>query len=702
MRTARILMTVVALLALGGLVWILQGGGPIRLSSAQVGDEVNEIPAPDVEAAARSSSGAEVLAAAPVDAAVPAEESEADVEPLVAAPPDAAKVGTVPGSTAEPDAAHIVADAAGPVTDSSPAGPALDLVRVEPDGRAQIAGRAAAGTEVLLRLDGVEVGRAEAGADGSFFTFLSLGPSLAPRSLTVEDDAGGISTLMLQPPAASLAADTAGPVEGAATTEAPDVTGAVADPARGDAAKIAAALAAAPPMRVDGTEMGQADGDPPAAEIAPTVGVDPDGQDEGISAEPIARAVAMSGDPVRTPSAEGTADEEGRAAHGARDPGTTVPGVEAPERPIVASAEGARITGSGASPEGGRAPIEEAAPQTASASTRSPAAAAASSDGSDRAAASGVPTETSPTSSIETASVKAAAGAADQDTVPAPQVSPSADTSSGSSAARPTDRSASGAESAGPERATAVAEGLEVAGQAVSTPESPPVTTAQAVAGPSVAPSVQPDGRPADAEPSFATAASDDGAADLRPSVGVETAAAPLPPKVLISDGAGVRLLQAPPLERGLELDTIAYGEGGAVEVTGRVDASESAAVRVYVDGRRVLDAPTGPDGAWSGALAEVEAGTYTLRVDALDADGNVTRRVELPFQRETPAAVAQAGPAVVTVQPGNTLWGIARENYGDGLLYVRVFEANKDAIRDPDLIYPGQIFDVPAEADRP
>ena len=51
---------------------------------------------------------------------------------------------------------------------------------------------------------------------------------------------------------------------------------------------------------------------------------------------------------------------------------------------------------------------------------------------------------------------------------------------------------------------------------------------------------------------------------------------------------------------------------------------------------------------------------------------------------------------AVRTVQPGNTLWAIARERYGEGILYVAVFEANKDLIRDPDLIYPGQIFRLP------
>lgn len=53
---------------------------------------------------------------------------------------------------------------------------------------------------------------------------------------------------------------------------------------------------------------------------------------------------------------------------------------------------------------------------------------------------------------------------------------------------------------------------------------------------------------------------------------------------------------------------------------------------------------------------------------------------------------------SAITVQPGSTLWAISRERYGDGLLYVQVFEANRDKIRDPDLIYPGQVFELPTD----
>ena len=59
-------------------------------------------------------------------------------------------------------------------------------------------------------------------------------------------------------------------------------------------------------------------------------------------------------------------------------------------------------------------------------------------------------------------------------------------------------------------------------------------------------------------------------------------------------------------------------------------------------------------------------------------------------------AEPAPTSPASITVQPGFTLWGIASEQFGDGVLYVQVFEANKDKIRDPNLIYPGQVFVIP------
>ena len=69
-----------------------------------------------------------------------------------------------------------------------------------------------------------------------------------------------------------------------------------------------------------------------------------------------------------------------------------------------------------------------------------------------------------------------------------------------------------------------------------------------------------------------------------------------------------------------------------------------------------------------------------------------------VPKPAADPAATPPAAPLTITVQPGYTLWGIARDNMGEGVMYVQVYKANRDKIRDPDLIYPGQVFMMPAE----
>ena len=177
----------------------------------------------------------------------------------------------------------------------------------------------------------------------------------------------------------------------------------------------------------------------------------------------------------------------------------------------------------------------------------------------------------------------------------------------------------------------------------------------------------------------------------------------PSKPKVVVADSDGVKVLQdEQAITDQLALDSIAYDPFGNVTVGGR--SSPSGLVRFYVNNEAISAAKTNKEGYWETDLSDIVPGTYTLRIDQLSLKGDVVSRLESPFKREDREKLAKliapsTSPArinIVTVQPGNTLWAIARKRYGDGLLYVRVFEANRDKIKDPDLIYPGQLFDLP------
>ncbi len=237
------------------------------------------------------------------------------------------------------------------------------------------------------------------------------------------------------------------------------------------------------------------------------------------------------------------------------------------------------------------------------------------------------------------------------------------------------------------------------------------------------------------------------------PATGETVAGAQAPvaeaPAALLVTEEGARVLQSasdlpPELVANVTIDTITYTPEGAVQLAGR--GTPERLVRLYLDNAPLAEAAISGAGNWAVTLPEVAPGLYTLRADQVDATGAVTSRFETPFQRETVealaaaaagAASAEAGdgaaemaaedapapgagselaaqavdgaappepavaavppaPVTVTVQPGFTLWQIATEQLGAGVRYVQVFEANRDQIRDPDLIYPGQVFAIP------
>jgi nucleoid-associated protein YgaU len=63
------------------------------------------------------------------------------------------------------------------------------------------------------------------------------------------------------------------------------------------------------------------------------------------------------------------------------------------------------------------------------------------------------------------------------------------------------------------------------------------------------------------------------------------------------------------------------------------------------------------------------------------------------------PNAPQQASPTTYTVKSGDTLSKIAKEHLGDANAYMKIFEANKDQLTDPDKIKPGQVLKIPSAA---
>ena len=111
---------------------------------------------------------------------------------------------------------------------------------------------------------------------------------------------------------------------------------------------------------------------------------------------------------------------------------------------------------------------------------------------------------------------------------------------------------------------------------------------------------------------------------------------------------------------------------------------------------------PTSPSSPKASAIAPAattsdQAGLASGTLEAADP--------ALPQDETTQSAVAVTRqPALegvnsrVIIRRGDSLWRISRDTYGRGARYTVIYLANGDQIRDPDRIYPGQVFRMPKD----
>jgi len=243
----------------------------------------------------------------------------------------------------------------------------------------------------------------------------------------------------------------------------------------------------------------------------------------------------------------------------------------------------------------------------------------------------------------------------------------------------------------------------------------------------------QPDGKQAASKQSVAVAL--EPSPTDRPLVALMT---PDKPTVVLSQPAAPK-----PMAGAVVVEAVETEPGGKLHVSGQ--ARPGAAVRLYLNDSFVASVTAGTDGRFAVTINEgLAPGNYRIRLDEVKSNsGAVHARAEVPFnipdtmatgavpsqatasKRPDIAAAAKqpqlaAGVATVppdgdspstvvvpkivttTVSRGDSLWRLSHNTYGAGTRYAVIYKANREQIRNPNLIYPGQIFVLPTQDARP
>lgn len=236
-----------------------------------------------------------------------------------------------------------------------------------------------------------------------------------------------------------------------------------------------------------------------------------------------------------------------------------------------------------------------------------------------------------------------------------------------------------------------------------------------------------PDGSEVTSKQSVAVAL--DPSPNEKPVVALMT---PDKPSVVLSQPAAPK-----PMAGMVVIEAVEMEPSGKFHVTGR--ARPGAEVRLYLNDSFIASVTAGPDERFAVTINEgISPGSYRVRLDELGSNsGTVHARAEVPFNvpdavvtasvqavppkrtdmvspapqhtqlaaatpttlppnDDPPSAVVVSKVATTTVSRGDSLWRISRLAYGAGTRFAVVYKANREQIRNPNMIYPGQIFVLP------
>ena len=185
-----------------------------------------------------------------------------------------------------------------------------------------------------------------------------------------------------------------------------------------------------------------------------------------------------------------------------------------------------------------------------------------------------------------------------------------------------------------------------------------------------------------------------------------EEAAAEEPATPAESEVAAAEEVEAASEEEIAEADLSApSATGAAADEPATPAESEVAADEPVVPAQEEVTEAEATDPASSEIAAEetvapAETEVATDEQPAASAEPEAEQMAAVEPVEETVSPALQRVDGAVIIRRGDNLWRISRRVYGQGIRFSTIYLANQDQISNPDRIWPGQVFTVPAETE--
>ena len=160
---------------------------------------------------------------------------------------------------------------------------------------------------------------------------------------------------------------------------------------------------------------------------------------------------------------------------------------------------------------------------------------------------------------------------------------------------------------------------------------------------------------------------------------------------IRFTQNSNIEILNNDSETSSLSLDIVEFDENKSLTVTGR--ALPNSNIKVFLSENLTIETTSNKNGNWSVKFDNLNFLGYDLEITT-NIDNQLVKLKTKIFKKKIDPKIFLERQVVV--QNGNSLWRIARKTLGGGIFYSEIFKSNVDKITNPNLIFPGQVFNIP------
>ena len=160
---------------------------------------------------------------------------------------------------------------------------------------------------------------------------------------------------------------------------------------------------------------------------------------------------------------------------------------------------------------------------------------------------------------------------------------------------------------------------------------------------------------------------------------------------IKFKDSSRIEVLNSSELESGLSLDIVEFNDKNSLIISGRTKPKNK--VMIFLSNEFKTSTTSDKLGNWSAEILNLNFKDYDLSVSTNIQNQKIKLKTKIFDEKISSEIILEKA---IVVQNGNSLWRIARKTLGGGIFYSEIYKNNVNKIKNPDLIYPGQVFNIP------